>query len=592
MQIFAKSLIAPVTLLAFAGLFLGLGAVLGKYAPNPMIKDVANVIKAVGQIVFVLLPLLFAIAIASAFTNNSGTAVLAAVIAYFALLYLTGAQFSEYNLGAARGWSWFNLINYQSTPRASVITTILGIKTLQFSVFGGFLAGPIAVMVFNKFKDTQLPVIFSMFQGHRLVPIMAIVYILPLALLLGFIWPWFLVIFQQFGILTSKIGGGGDSFLFGLFERALLPTGLHHMFYSPLLYTVAGGSISAADSFSVDVIIAGQNFVAGTPIFQIDATPFLPGNINVPDLMPAVPGLQAAANTDVSQWPILAGDRTMFQTINGSDLQFSWFKNLVNGETKEMINLTLGRFSAGKFPLMVFWIPAGGVGMIMATSKKNRKKALGVVFSAALTSFLTGITEPFEFTFLFVAPFLFFGFHIWMAGLSYWLANLAGVNYGPTFGGIIDMLIYGIAPHFSGQNTNFWWLFIIGIIGAPIYYFVFYYAIKKYNLKTPGRDEADHIQLITKKGYQAVKKGKQKLAMIAQTMIKALGGKNNLKIIDACASRLRITVKDEKLINYQLVKTTNPFGIIGQGQQSLQFIYGPNAIIIRDLIRGKSEEKK
>lgn len=608
-QLFARGLLVPITLLAFAGLFLGIGAVIGKYVTDGAGNTFANVIKNVGNVVFYLLPLLFAIAIASSLTNNNGTAILAAVVAWVAIQMISGAMFVAMPK-ATPGWSWFGVIDFEDHERASIISKTFGFSTLDISVFGGFLAGPLAVYAYNKFQDQKMPVFLQMFQGQRFVPIMALVLSIPVSFLVSLIWPWVSKGFIAFGQASGKLPGGLDSFLFGVLERALLPTGLHHMFYSPLLYTSAGGTVIPTYQIASEVSVAGATFKAGMPLWAIDAAPFLAG---AKDVMPDVEGIQivnlanvagvTAANgvytvTDVkaleaavagnafSEMKTLYGDRVIFQTLNGSAIQFQWINELTDDHS-----IHLGRFAAGKFPMMVFGIPAAGAAMIFAAPKANRKLVTGVVGSAALTSFLTGITEPFEYSFLFLAPVLFYGFHIWMAGLSYLLANVAGVYYGPTFGGIVDYAIYGIAPHASGQITNFYWLLVIGLGLAGLYFTAFYFLIKKLNLPTPGRG-GQEIKLFSKEDYKNSKEaGTDALSIKGQIMYKALGGKENLTIITNCASRLRVTVKDPSKVDYDLAQTTQPYGVVGKGKTAQQYIYGPAVQTIADTVTKLFEGK-
>ena len=619
LQLFARGLLVPITLLAFAGLFLGIGAVIGKYVTEGVGNIFANVLKNIGNVVFYLLPLLFAVAIASSMTNNNGTAILAAIVIWVAIQMLAGAQFKDYtyetNGVVIKGWSWFGIINFDSVNRASIITKPFGFNALNFSVFGGFISGPIAVYCYNKFKDQRMPLFLQMFQGQRFVPIMGIILAIPTSFILALTWPWFQKGFIEFGQQTGKLPGGIDSFLFGLIEAAIRPTGLHHMFYSPLLYTSAGATVIPSYNIASGVSVSDINYGKEMALWVIDAAPF--GASQTQDLMKNIEGVQlidfnsSTLGTDYGlQWnansktlsvtnleilknstpedlKILYGDRTAFQTINGSALQFSWINNLTEGHS-----VHLGRFAAGKLPMMVFGIPAAGAAIILAAPKESRKLTTGVIASAASTSFLTGITEPFEYSFLFLAPFLYYGFHIWLVGLSYLLANVAGVYYGPTFGGIIDFFIYGVIPQVSGQNTYFWWLIVIGIGLAVIYFFGFYFLIIKFNLKTPGRGSGE-IKLWSKQDYRTTKttQGKKldELTIKGQIIYQALGKKANLVNITNCASRLRVTIKDPSKVNYELVNRTKPFGIIGEGKTSQQFVYGPSVQTIADVLLGLFE---
>ncbi|MEJ8554778.1 glucose-specific PTS transporter subunit IIBC [Tepidibacter sp. Z1-5] len=246
-------------------------------------------------------------------------------------------------------------------------------------------------------------------------------------------------------------------------------------------------------------------------------------------------------------------------------------------QLKDGVQLTAGTFMTGKFPFMMFGLPAAALAMYHEA--KPEKKALvgGIMASAALTSFLTGITEPIEFTFLFVAPVL-YGIHCIFAGLSFMLMHILGVKIGMTFsGGVIDFLLFGVL-----QGKTAWWLVIlVGLAFAPVYYFGFRFAIRKFNLKTPGReDDADVIETKHTKGSE-----------LAQGILKALGGKENVTKLDACITRLRISVNDIKNVDKNELKALGAAGVMEVGN-NLQAIFGPRSETlkgqIKDIMNGKT----
>ena len=241
----------------------------------------------------------------------------------------------------------------------------------------------------------------------------------------------------------------------------------------------------------------------------------------------------------------------------------------------KQLDLRLGRFMQGKFSFMQLGVPAAGAAMIMAAPRENRKDSLAIVFPASLTSFITGVTEPIEFTFLFLAPLLFWGFHSIMAAFSFLLMNLFGAHVGMTFsGGFIDTIVYGALP--ISQGTHFYWMYVIGVVYAPIYFFVFLWWIKKFDLATPGR--GGNAKLFTKADYKNKQAGaKSNFNHQAQAIVAALGGWNNITKFANCATRLRYDVKDQSKINEGSLKAAGAAGVVLVGKNHVQTIVGPKA---------------
>lgn len=235
------------------------------------------------------------------------------------------------------------------------------------------------------------------------------------------------------------------------------------------------------------------------------------------------------------------------------------------------------RFMSGKFPLMIFGLPGAALAMYRCARPEKRKVVGGLLLSAALTSMLTGITEPIEFTFLFVAPAL-YGIHCVFAGAAYMLMHICKVGVGMTFsGGIIDMVLFGILP---GQaRTNWIWIVIVGIGYFIVYYFLFTFLIKKFDLKTPGREDDDEeTKLYTKADYLA--KGAKAEDATSDMIMRGLGGKKNITTVDCCATRLRCTVEDPSLVREGLLKASGASGVIHKGN-GVQVIYGPHVTTIK-----------
>ncbi len=236
------------------------------------------------------------------------------------------------------------------------------------------------------------------------------------------------------------------------------------------------------------------------------------------------------------------------------------------------------RFMAGKFPLMIFGLPGAALAMYKAARPEKRKLVQGLLVSAALTSMLTGITEPLEFTFLFVAPVLYI-IHCVFAGLAYMLMHIFQVGVGMTFsGGLIDLFLFGILQ--GNDKTNWIWIPVVGIGYFIVYYLLFYYLIVKLDLKTPGRFEGQEVKLYQRSDVEAKRQGSQEEDGVSDAICRGLGGKKNISDLDCCATRLRCTVKDPALVDEELLRTTAASGVVRNGN-GVQIIYGPRVTVIK-----------
>ena len=268
------------------------------------------------------------------------------------------------------------------------------------------------------------------------------------------------------------------------------------------------------------------------------------------------------------------------QTIEGA--QNIFFAQLAD-PTVEHFAVSATRFMSGKFPLMIFGLPGAALAMYKTAKPEKRKEVGGLLLSAALTSMLTGITEPLEFTFLFVAPLL-YGIHCVFAGLAYMLMHVFHVGVGMTFsGGLIDMFLFGILQ--GNAKTNWIWIVIVGIGYFIVYYFLFGFLIRKLDLKTPGRDDSEEVKLYRRSDVEARKKGEGSATgtavdELSQTICQGLGGKKNISDVDCCATRLRCTVYKAELVNDALLKSTGASGVVNKGN-GVQIIYGPRVTVIK-----------
>ena len=289
------------------------------------------------------------------------------------------------------------------------------------------------------------------------------------------------------------------------------------------------------------------------------------------------------------------------QLVEGA--QNIFFAQLADPGTQQFA-VSATRFMSGKFPLMIFGLPGAAYAMYRCAKPENRKKVGGLLLSAALTSMLTGITEPIEFTFLFVAPLLYI-IHCVFAGLAYMLMHVFNVGVGMTFsGGLIDLFLFGILQ--GNDKTNWIWVVIVGVFYFIVYYLLFTFLIRKFNYKTPGRGEDEEVKLYTRKDVDARKAENTNQAStdkakradegglysttgngqmsdgdrVSAGILIGLGGRDNISDIDCCATRLRCTVFNPDLVNQDRLSATGASGVIKKGQ-GVQIIYGPRVSVIK-----------
>lgn len=280
-------------------------------------------------------------------------------------------------------------------------------------------------------------------------------------------------------------------------------------------------------------------------------------------------------------WQTALGGTMEIQGVLVEGAQNIFFAQLADPNvTKFAVSAT--RFMSGKFPLMIFGLPGAALAMYRTAKPEKRKLVGGLLLSAALTSMLTGITEPLEFTFLFVAPLL-YGIHCVLAGAAYMLMHIFEVGVGMTFsGGIIDLTLFGIIQ--GNAKTNWIWVVIVGIVYFIVYYLLFHFLIVKLDLKTPGRDDNEEVKLYRRSDVEARKNAanteRQAEDELSEQICNGLGGKRNISDVDCCATRLRCTVHKAEFVNDELLKSTGASGVIHKGN-GVQIIYGPRVTVIK-----------
>ena len=505
LQRVGRSFMLPIAILPVAGLLLGIGSsftnqttletynLTGIIHPGSILYTLLDVMSKAGSVIFDNLALLFAIGVAIGMAKKEKeVAALSGVVA-FLVMHATIAA----------------LINSRGGVEAMLensTASVLGITTLQMGVFGGIIVGLGVAALHNRFYKIQLPPVLAFFGGTRFVPIIsALVYVL-VGILMFFIWP---VVQRGISMLGNLVLASGyvGTWIYGIIERALIPFGLHHVFYIPFWQTSVGGT----------AIIDGV-------------------------------------------------------TVQGA--QNIYFAELASKST-QMFSVSATRFMSGKFPFMIFGLPGAALAMYKCAKPSKRRIAGGLLLSAALTSLLTGITEPIEFTFIFVAP-LMYVIHCILAGLSFMLMHIFGVGVGMTFsGGLIDLILFGVLQ--GNAKTHWIYIILVGIVYFFIYWGIFSFMIRKFNYVTPGReDDETETKLYTRADVNERKKNNQQSELI----VKGLGGKSNISDVDCCATRLRITVKDGSRVSDEILKQTGASGVIHKGN-GVQIIYGPTVTVVK-----------
>ena len=523
LQRVGRSFMLPIAILPVAGLLLGIGSsftnettiatyglqkILGE---GTLLHALLMIMNRVGSAVFDNLPLIFAVGVAIGMAKKEKeVSALSAVVAYLVMHTAINAMLQ---------------VNGKILPDGSIAKGVLegtiasscGIQTLQMGVFGGIIVGLGVAALHNRFYKMELPNALSFFGGTRFVPIVSTIVYMFVGVAMYFVWP---VVQNGIYALGSLVTGSGyiGTLVFGLIKRALIPFGLHHVFYMPFWQTAVGGTME----------IAGKTIQGGQNIFFA----------------------QLANSADIAHF---SADAT--------------------------------RYFSGEFIFMIFGLPGAALAMYRCAKPEKKKAAGGLLLSAALACMLTGITEPLEFSFLFVAPAL-FAVQVVLAGSAYMIAHMLNIAVGLTFsGGLLDLFFFGIL---QGNAKTSWMLIIpVGIIYFFLYYFIFTFLIKKFDFKTPGREDDDEeTRLYGKSDVNARREavaGKNTGNAeddISKIITAGLGGKKNISDVDCCATRLRCTVLNSELVNEGLLRNTGASGVVHKGT-GVQIIYGPKVTVIK-----------
>lgn len=524
LQRVGRSFMLPIAILPVAGLLLGIGSsftnatTIETYGLTKLLGDgtllhaLLVIMNKVGSAVFDNLPLIFAVGVAIGMAKKEKeVSALSAVIAYFvmntaisAMLTITGQILNDGSIA--------------ESVLEGTITSVCGIQSLQMGVFGGIIVGLGVAALHNRFYRIQLPSALSFFGGTRFVPIISTIVYMFVGILLYFVWP---VVQNGIYALGSLVTGSGyvGTLIFGLIKRALIPFGLHHVFYMPFWQTAVGGTME----------VAGQMVQGGQNIF---------------------------------------------------------FAQLADSANIVHFSADATRYFSGEFIFMIFGLPGAALAMYQCAKPEKKKAAGGLLLSAALACMATGITEPLEFSFLFVAPALFV-VQVILAGSAYMIAHMLNIAVGLTFsGGFLDFFLFGILQ--GNEKTSWMRIIPVGIIYFCLYYFIFKFMIKKFDFKTPGREDDDiETKLYTKADVNARKEAQtdgttsaDKEDARSEAITRGLGGKKNISDVDCCATRLRCTVHEPGRVNDSILKATGASGVVHKGN-GVQVIYGPNVTVIK-----------
>lgn len=523
LQRIGRSFMLPIAILPVAGLLLGIGSsftnatTIETYGLTKILGDgtilhyLLMIMNKVGSTVFDNLPLIFAVGVAIGMAKKEKeVSALSAVIAYFVMNTAINAMLINNGLILENG-------EIAESVLEGTITSVCGIQSLQMGVFGGIIVGLGVAALHNRFYRIQLPSALSFFGGTRFVPIISTIVYMFVGILMYFVWPAVQNgIFALGGLVTGS--GYAGTLIFGLIKRALIPFGLHHVFYMPFWQTAVGGTME----------VAGQMVQGGQNIF---------------------------------------------------------FAQLADSAIIAHFSADATRYFSGEFIFMIFGLPGAALAMYQCAKPEKKKAAGGLLLSAALACMATGITEPLEFSFLFVAPAL-FAVQVILAGSAYMIAHMLNVAVGLTFsGGFLDFFLFGILQ--GNEKTSWLRVIPVGIIYFLLYYFIFKFMIRKFDFKTPGREEDDvETKLYTKADVNARKAAAGEVQAsdsedpVSEAITRGLGGKKNISDVDCCATRLRCTIHDASRVNDSILKATGASGVVHKGN-GVQVIYGPNVTVIK-----------
>ncbi|PKG24605.1 PTS transporter subunit IIBC [Niallia nealsonii] len=529
-QKFGKALMVVVAVMPAAGIMISLGKLIGMVELDwRIIQTTATVVESLGWAIIGNMHVLFAVAIGGSWAKERAGGAFAALLSFILINRVTGALFGVDSSMLADPKATVSSLFGSDLIVQDFFTDILAAPALNMGVFVGIISGFLGATLFNKYYNfDKLPQSLSFFNGKRFVPFVVILWSVVTALILSIVWPVIQGYLNDFGrwVATSKDTAPFFApFIFGAVERLLLPFGLHHMLTIPMNYTGLGGTYTILTGSNIGQIVAGQD-----------------------------------------------------------PLWFAWISDLNNlkaagdmaGYNQLLNEVTPARFKVGQMILSTSALIGMAVAMYRNVDPEKRTKYKSMFFSAGLAVFLTGVTEPIEFMFMFVAPLLYFAYAI-MTGLAFAVVDLVDIRIHGM--GILELLTR--TPMIL--KAGLWLDLVLFIIACTVFfclnYFVANFMIKKFKYATPGR-LGNYIEESNEdtKNQSAVLENNGSLA---DTIIRLLGGQSNIEEVDACMTRLRVTIKDLNVVaEEQEWKKNGALGLIVKGK-GVQAIYGPKADIIK-----------
>lgn len=383
---------------------------------------------------------------------------------------------------------------------------VLGVQTLKIEAMGGIICGLVAAKVANRFYNLELPLAFAFFGGKKSIPIITIACMVPIGLVVPIIWDYLTKFLISISFIFTTPYIGSG--IYYALNRALIPFGLHHVLASIVRFTEAGGI-------------------------------YLINNVEYVGILPAINEILFNLGPNSPEWSQYMPTLTSY--LGGAQMLTTLFR-----------------------------VPAIGLAMYHTAFLKNKKIAKGVILTCVLTAFLGNITEPLEFSFLFISPMLFIVYCV-LCGIMVIPYQILGICIGYIRGTIFDFGIFGLLY----ENTNWISLVILGIVNFVVFYFVFKWFIKKFNLETPGREsfeiEESSSQLIKDKNW----------AGMAEIVIEGLGGKDNILSVENCISRLRIDLKNPEIVDQKRLRDSGCAGIFFPQKDHIHVVFGPHVEFVR-----------
>ena len=534
-QKFGKALMVVVAVMPAAGLMICIGKLIGMCGDLSLLKTVANVVEQLGWGIIGNLHVLFAVAIGGSWAKERAGGAFAGTIAFVLINRITGVIFSVSNaMLAGDSTATVQSFTGQTLLVKDYFVSVLGAPALNMGVFVGIISGFLGAALYNKYYNyNKLPNALAFFNGKRFVPFMVIIGSTISAIILSFVWPFVQYGLNTFGqwIATSKDTAPIIApFLYGTLERLLLPFGLHHMLTVPVNYTELGGVYHILTGPTAGQVVAGQD------------------------------PLWLAWITDLNNFK-QAGDITSYNQLIGS--------------------VVPARFKAGQVILSSASLIGVALAMYKNVDPDKKKKYKSVFFSAAIAVFLTGVTEPIEFMFMFISPILYVVYAV-IAGLGFAIADI--INLRVHAFGFIELITRSPLMINAGLTKDLINFIIVAVVFFFLNYFVFSFLIKKFKIATPGR-MGNYIDNEDENTNKASSNSNASMDELAVKAIELLGGKENIVDVDACMTRLRVTVKDiEKVGDEKAWKDNKALGLIVK-DKGVQAIYGPKADVLKSDIQ-------